>query len=158
MTTGCKLTRDDKFLKTDTSHYRSMIGRLLYLTATRLDIMYALNLPSRFQQELKESHVVAVKKIFRYLKGTEKFGLHYPRNLDFNLTTYTDVDWDDNVDDKKKNKWRSVLSWLPVSHLVKKKSRFSVPVHGRSKVHYNIFLLHSYFMDEIDFEGQWCEF
>lgn len=72
MTTRCKLTKDDKSTKANANWYKSMIGGLLYLTATRLDIMYIVCLVARFQQELKESHVVAMKMIFKY-HGNEIF-------------------------------------------------------------------------------------
>lgn len=63
MTTKSKLTKDDKSSKENASQYRSMIGGLLYLTATKSNIMYVVCLASRFQQEPKEPHVVVVKKI-----------------------------------------------------------------------------------------------
>jgi hypothetical protein len=56
---------------------------------------------SLFGTSPKESHVMVVKRIFRYLKGTSDFGLWYPRNKGFELISYTDVDWDGSVDDKK---------------------------------------------------------
>jgi hypothetical protein len=57
-----------------------MVGSLLYLTTSRLDIMQAIEMVVRFQSSPKESHVMNVKRIFRYLKGTSDFGLWYARN------------------------------------------------------------------------------
>ena len=72
-----------------------MIGSLLYLTASRKDIMFATCLCARFQANLKESHLIAVKRIFRYLKGTQSLGLWYPKDTCFNLVGYSDADYDE---------------------------------------------------------------
>ncbi len=61
MVTGCKLSKDDMSLEADQTMYRSMIGSLLYVTATRLDVMQAIGLVARFQSDPKETHVKAVK-------------------------------------------------------------------------------------------------
>ncbi|KAI3672760.1 hypothetical protein L6452_38859 [Arctium lappa] len=73
--------------------YRGMIGSLLYLTASRPDIMYSTCLCARYQSEPKESHLIAVKRIFRYLKGTSNLGLWYPKDSGFDLTGYSDSDF-----------------------------------------------------------------
>jgi len=67
MITKCKLSKDDDSPKEDQKRYRSMIRGLLYLTHTRPDIMNAVGLVARFQANPRESHVVAIKRIFRYL-------------------------------------------------------------------------------------------
>jgi hypothetical protein len=70
-----------------------MIGSLLYMTASRLDVMQAVGQVARFQAAPKESHVLAVKRIFRYHKGTEDFGLWYPKGKDLLLIAYKDTYW-----------------------------------------------------------------
>jgi hypothetical protein len=70
MQTSCKLRKDDDSKSTDQRQYRSMIGSLLYVTTSRPDVMQAVGQVARFQAAPKESHVLAVKRIFRYLKGT----------------------------------------------------------------------------------------
>ena len=75
MGSSIKLDMDEKGKSVDQTKYRGMIGSLLYLTASRPDIMYSVCLCARFQACLKESHLNAVKKIFRYLKGTIDIGL-----------------------------------------------------------------------------------
>ena len=70
-----------------------MIGSLLYLTASRPDIMFSVCLCARFQSCPKESHYVAVKRIFRYLKGTLNLGLWYARGKSLDLLGYTDADF-----------------------------------------------------------------
>ncbi|GLJ05329.1 hypothetical protein SUGI_0016200 [Cryptomeria japonica] len=101
MVTGCKLSKNDESPKANQSLYRSMVGGLLYLTQTRPHIMHVVCMAARYQVDLKESHVTVVKRIFRYLKGTLDYSLWYPRNDDFMLCAYTDVDWVGDVDDQK---------------------------------------------------------
>lgn len=78
-----------------------MVGGLLYLTQTRLDIMHVLCMGARYQVDLKESNPTNVKRIFKCLKGTVDYGLWYLRNDDFMLYSYTDVDCAGDVDDQK---------------------------------------------------------
>ena len=68
MVIGCKLSKDDEFLEVDLTMYRSMIGSLLYVTATRPDVVQVVGLVSRFQSASKETHVLAVKKILLHIK------------------------------------------------------------------------------------------
>jgi hypothetical protein len=70
MQTSCKLSKDDDSKSTDQRQYRSMIGSLLYVTASRPDVMQVVGQVARFEAAPKESHVLVVKRIFRYLKGT----------------------------------------------------------------------------------------
>ncbi|GJR49981.1 putative ribonuclease H-like domain-containing protein [Tanacetum coccineum] len=73
--------------------YRSMIGSLMYLTSSRPDIMFAVYACARYQVNPKVSHLYAVKRIFRYLKGQPKLGLWYPKDSPFDLVAYTDSDY-----------------------------------------------------------------
>ena len=70
-----------------------MIGSLLYLTASRPDIMVSTFLCARFQANPKESHLIAVKHIFKYLKGTPYLGIWHPKGTCFDLIGYTDSDF-----------------------------------------------------------------
>jgi hypothetical protein len=70
MQTNCKLRKDDDSKSTYQRKYRSRIGSLQYVTTSRPDVMQSIGQVARFQAALKESHVLAVKRIFRYLKGT----------------------------------------------------------------------------------------
>jgi hypothetical protein len=101
MQTNHKLSKDDDSKSTDQRNYRSMIDNLLYVTTSRPDVMQAVGQVAQFQASLKESHVLAVKKIFRYLKGTKEFGLWYPKGKDQSLIAYTDVDWVGCIDDRQ---------------------------------------------------------
>nr|GEU43057.1 retrovirus-related Pol polyprotein from transposon TNT 1-94 [Tanacetum cinerariifolium] len=93
METHKTLLKDDKGEDVDEHLYRSMIGSLMYLTSSRPDIMFAVCACVRFQVNPKISHLYAVKRIFRYLKGQPKLGLWYPKDSPFNLVTYTDSDY-----------------------------------------------------------------
>ncbi|GKG45278.1 hypothetical protein Tco_0495356, partial [Tanacetum coccineum] len=70
-----------------------MIGSLMYLTATRPDIQFSIVLCVRYQSNPKESHLTAVKRILKYLKGTPTLGLYYPKCLDFDFKGYSDSDY-----------------------------------------------------------------
>ncbi|GJW00212.1 putative ribonuclease H-like domain-containing protein [Tanacetum coccineum] len=75
------------------TYVKSMIGSLMYLTTSRPDIMFAVCACARFQVTPKTSHLLAVKRIFRYLKGKPILGLWYPRDSPFGLVAYTDSDY-----------------------------------------------------------------
>jgi hypothetical protein len=81
----------DKFV--DQKVYRSMIGSVLYLCASRLDIMLSVCMCARFQDDPKEIHLRAMKRIMRYLVYTPKFGLLYPKGFTFDLIGYSDADY-----------------------------------------------------------------
>ncbi|GJY32449.1 putative ribonuclease H-like domain-containing protein, partial [Tanacetum coccineum] len=87
------LVKDEEATDVDVHLYRSMIGSLMYLTTSRPDIMFAVYACSRFQVTPKTSHLNAMKRIFRYLKGKSKLGLWYPRLLSFDLEAYSDNDY-----------------------------------------------------------------
>ena len=70
-----------------------MIGSLLYLTASRPDIMFSVCLCARFQLCPKESHLIAEKHIIRYLKGTIRMGLWYPKTGQFFMTSFLVADY-----------------------------------------------------------------
>jgi hypothetical protein len=118
MVTGCKLSKDDDSPDVDQSSYRSMIGSLLYITTSRPDIMHVVGMVGRYQSAPKQSHLIAVKRIFKYLKGTMNYGLWYPRNHNFQLSVYSDVDWANCMDERKSTSGGafflgdSLVAWL----------------------------------------------
>ncbi|GJY12595.1 putative ribonuclease H-like domain-containing protein [Tanacetum coccineum] len=93
METNKALVKDEEAEDVDVHLYRSMIGSLMYLTASRPDIMFAVCACARFQVTPKTSHFNAVKRIFRYLKGQPKLGLWYPRDSPFDLEAFSDSDY-----------------------------------------------------------------
>ncbi|GKE62779.1 hypothetical protein Tco_1513146, partial [Tanacetum coccineum] len=87
------LIKDEEAEDVDVHLYRSMIGSLMYLTASRPDITFVVCACARFQVTPKTSHLNAVKRIFRYLKGQPKLGLWYPKDSPFDLEAFSDSDY-----------------------------------------------------------------
>ena len=101
MPTNGHLCTDENGIDFDQKVYRSMIGSLLYLCASRPDIMLSVCMCARFQATPKESHHKAVKHILRYLAHTPTLGLWYPKGSAFDLIGYSDSDYaGDRVDRK----------------------------------------------------------
>ncbi|GKA03617.1 retrovirus-related pol polyprotein from transposon TNT 1-94 [Tanacetum coccineum] len=90
MSSETKLTRDEDGEPIDDTKYHGMIGSLLYLTASRPDIMFSVCLCAHFQEALKTFHLEAVKRIFRYIKGTSHLGLWYPKGTGIETIVYAD--------------------------------------------------------------------
>lgn len=85
----------------DATHYRSLVGSLIYATITRPDISYAVGLVSQFMQDPRESHWKAAKRILRYLKGTVNYGLKYNSGGDLVLQGWCDADWASDIDSRR---------------------------------------------------------
>ena len=117
MPTNGHLDLDEGGNSVDQTLYRSMIGSLLYLTASRPDIMFSVCMCARFQASPKETHLIAVKRILRYLKHTPSIGLWYPKGALFELIGYSDSDYARCKVDRKSTSGgchllgRSLVSW-----------------------------------------------
>ena len=117
MPTNGQLNLDPNGKDVDQKVYRSMIGSLLYLCASRPDIMLSVCMCARFQSAPKESHFSAVKRILRYLVHTPNLGLWYPKGATFKLLGYSDSDWAGDKVDRKSTSGscqflgRSLVSW-----------------------------------------------
>jgi hypothetical protein len=92
MGTNGSLDSDKSGNMVDQKLYRSMIGNLLYVMASRPDVMFSVCMCARFQASPRESHLKATKRILRYLKHTQNVGLCYPRSTSFELAGYSDSD------------------------------------------------------------------
>ncbi|CAL9021727.1 unnamed protein product, partial [Prunus brigantina] len=101
MSTTEKLHKDPTGEQIDQKLYRSMIGSLLYLTASRPDISFSVGVCARFQACPKQSHLAAVKRIIRYISGTLHFGIHYSFDSNVEIAGFSDADWAGNIDDRK---------------------------------------------------------
>ncbi|XP_074322762.1 secreted RxLR effector protein 161-like [Apium graveolens] len=88
-----KLMKDDGGRKVDRTLYRSIVGSLMYLTATRPDIMFASSLLSRYMQDPSEVHLGAAKRVLRYIKGTVAYGIKYFKGEELKLIGFCDSDW-----------------------------------------------------------------
>lgn len=96
-----KLYENDGADKVDEGYYRSMIGCLMYLTATRPDILNVVSVLSRFMHWASELHLKAAKRVIRYIEGTTHFGVKFERSKDFKLVCYSDSDWGGCIDDMR---------------------------------------------------------
>ncbi|CAM8999896.1 unnamed protein product [Rhodiola kirilowii] len=99
--THIKITKDEAGTKVDQTLYRSMIGSLLYLTASRPDIAYVVGVCARYQADPKESHLLQVKRIIKYVCRTTDFRIWYTKDTNPHLVGYCDADWAGNAKDRK---------------------------------------------------------
>ena len=124
MSTLIKLDKDEGGKCVDSKLYRSMIGSLLYLTTSRPDIIFSVCLCARYQSCPKESHLLIVKRIFRYIKDTPSLGLWYPKGFSFALNAYSDTDFGGCQIDRKSTSGtyqflgNMFISWFSKKQLV----------------------------------------
>ncbi|XP_065632598.1 secreted RxLR effector protein 161-like [Quercus suber] len=118
MSSSAKLSRDAAGIDVDPTLYRSMIGSLLYLTASKLDITFSVGVCARFQAAPKESHLTMVKQIIHYINGTFDYGIWYSRDSNECLAGYSDADWARCIDDRKSTSGgcfylgNNLVSWM----------------------------------------------
>ncbi|XP_071918955.1 secreted RxLR effector protein 161-like [Coffea arabica] len=98
---GLKIIKELEGNKVDSTLYKQIVKSLMYLTATRLDIMHAISLISRYMENPKETHLLIVKRILRYLPGTIEYGLFYKNDEKSNLFGFIDSDYAHDLDDRK---------------------------------------------------------
>ena len=101
MAANAKLTNDLSGESVDVTLYRSMIGCLLYLTASRPDIAFSVGVCSRFQSNPKVSHFNVVKRIIKYVGGTCDYRLFYSKESNLSLAGFSDSDWAGYADNRK---------------------------------------------------------
>ncbi|XP_058784317.1 uncharacterized mitochondrial protein AtMg00810-like [Vicia villosa] len=99
--THLKSSKDEGGTSVDQSLYRSMIGSLLYLTASRPDIAFAVGVCARYQAEPKVSHINQVKRILKYVNGICDYVMLYSHGCEPILFGYCDADWAGSADDRK---------------------------------------------------------
>jgi hypothetical protein len=114
----------------DQKVYRFMIRSLLYLCASRPNIMLSVCMCARFQAASKDCHLRAIKRIMRYLVLTPNLGLWYSKGSHFELIGYSDVDYVRCKVDRKKYLWDLPISWLVLCLLVLKETKLRCPFHG----------------------------
>ncbi|XP_015170784.1 uncharacterized mitochondrial protein AtMg00240-like [Solanum tuberosum] len=96
-----KLSKNDEAENVDETLYRSLVSCLMYLTATRSDILYVVSLLSRFSNCAADTHFRAAKRVIRYVKGTLNFGIKLYANKKYVLQGYSSSDWGGSSDDMK---------------------------------------------------------
>ena len=97
---GLKLNKDHEGKKLDSTLYKQIVGSLMYLIVTRPDIMYSMSLISRYMENPTEIHLLAAKRILRYLQETRDFGLFYKKGEKLELSGFTNNDYVEDQDDK----------------------------------------------------------
>ncbi|XP_057949871.1 secreted RxLR effector protein 161-like [Malania oleifera] len=98
---GLKLNKDDGGKKVNSTLYKQNVGSLMYLIATRRDIMHVVSVISRYMKCPTEIHLLVAKKILRYLQGTKEFGLFFKKGEKSYLFGFTDSDYAGYCDDHK---------------------------------------------------------
>ncbi|PRQ40865.1 putative RNA-directed DNA polymerase [Rosa chinensis] len=98
---GFKISRDVNGIAMDDTYYKKIVGSLMYLTATRPDIMFSVSLISRYMSKPTKLHLQAAKRILRYLKGTTSHGIFYKKGGEEDLLAFTDSDYAGDEEDSK---------------------------------------------------------
>ncbi|XP_048234294.1 secreted RxLR effector protein 161-like [Ricinus communis] len=108
-----KFLKEDGAKKVDDKLYRSLIGCLMYLTATKPDIMHVASLLSRYMNCASEIHLQAAKRILRYVKGPVDYGIKFSQVENFSLHGYSDSDWAGCADDMRSTSGycSGIFSW-----------------------------------------------
>jgi hypothetical protein len=96
-----KLSVDERDIVEDTTMYRCIVGSLIYMTITRLDLSYAVGVVNQFMQTPRKPHLDAVRRILRYIKHTLQCGIFYEAKSQLQVHGYTDADWASNVSDRR---------------------------------------------------------
>ncbi|XP_019054852.1 PREDICTED: uncharacterized protein LOC109115361 [Nelumbo nucifera] len=116
---GFKMSRDDHGVIVDETYFKQMVGSLMYLTATRPDIMFSVSLISRYMAKPTELHLQAAKRILRYLKGTTNYGILYKKGgQEEEPLAFTDSDYAGDIENRKSTSGyvfllsSGTISWL----------------------------------------------
>ncbi|GJU23567.1 retrovirus-related pol polyprotein from transposon TNT 1-94 [Tanacetum coccineum] len=127
MSSDTKLAKDEQCESVDSTKCRGIIDSLLYLTASRPDIMFNVCLCAHFQEAPKTSHLEAVKHIFRYIKGTTHLGLWYPKGTDIETVVYADSGHaGDYVDQKSTSSICTLVGYCLTSWFSKKQTALAI--------------------------------
>ena len=145
-----KLTFDLLGKNIDSSLYRSVIGSLLYLTTSRPNISYSMGVCAIYQANPKESHMIALKRIVKYVKITADFGVWYNKDTNDVLAWYSDADWARNANDRKSTSrgcfyvGNNLISWMS-----KKKNPISLSTTKAEYVTFNSYFTQLLWMQKL---------
>lgn len=98
---GFKLCKDEGGIKVDTTYFKQIVGCLMYLTAPRPDMMFAISLLSIYMEKPTQLHLQLAKRVLRYLQGTTEYGIFYKKGGNEGLIAYTDSYYSGDLDDRK---------------------------------------------------------
>ena len=101
MEPNLKLARNEGKSLIDVTFFRQLVGSLFYLTIIRRDIAFSVRVVSQFMDQSHETHLIAAKRIFCYIKGTLNYGLMYEKSKSFLLGVFVDADWAGDVNDRR---------------------------------------------------------
>ncbi|GKA37146.1 retrovirus-related pol polyprotein from transposon TNT 1-94 [Tanacetum coccineum] len=101
MVPGCKLVKDDLSGFVDATMYKQMVGCIMYLAATRPDIMYVAGQLCRYMETPTKQHMAAMKRLFRYIQGTRELGIFYRKGGSDQLVAYSDSDYAGDHDNRR---------------------------------------------------------
>ncbi|KAK2387285.1 hypothetical protein QL285_061081 [Trifolium repens] len=99
--TGTKLSKHDEGSEVDPTQFKQIVGSLMYLIATRPDLMFVVNLIARFMEHHVDTNMMEAKRILRYIKGTLELGILYRKGEQVDLIAYSDSDYGGDIDDRK---------------------------------------------------------
>ncbi|KAA3465200.1 Retrovirus-related Pol polyprotein from transposon TNT 1-94 [Gossypium australe] len=97
---GFKLSKGEDGVKVDKTYYKQVVGSLMYLNATRPNMMFVVSLASRYMVNPTKQHLQVVKRALRYLKGTTKFGIFYKKGGEDELVAYTDSNYAGDIENR----------------------------------------------------------
>nr|GEW52510.1 putative RNA-directed DNA polymerase [Tanacetum cinerariifolium] len=101
MVPGCKLVKDDLSGFVDATMYKQMVGCIMYLAATRPDVMFVVGQLCRYMETPTEQHMAAMKKVLRYIQGTKELGIFYRKGGSDQLVAYSDSDYAGDHDNRR---------------------------------------------------------
>ncbi|XP_020265764.1 uncharacterized protein LOC109841261 [Asparagus officinalis] len=101
METNLRLCAHERKDLEDPTIYQQLVGSLIYLTMTRLDILFAVGVMSRYMQKPKKPHLEAIRRILRYIKGTVNYGLIYKKGEECEVYGYCDADYAGDHDTRR---------------------------------------------------------
>jgi len=129
---GFKMSKDENGDPVDETYYKQLVDSLMYLTATRPDMMFVTCLISRYMTKPMKIHLQAAKRALRYLKGTVNYGIHYKNEGDGELLVFTDSDYAGDMDDRKSTSGYVFLMSSGVVSWCSKKAAYCDFINHRS--------------------------
>ena len=129
MSTSVNLDADPEGKLVDAKQFWGMIRSLLYLTTSRPNIQFSICLCAHFQASPRESHLTSVKRIFRYIAGTQEIALRYPTKCNLDLVSYIDIDFaGSRLDRKSTSRYCQFLGGCLVSWTSKKQHSITLSI------------------------------
>jgi len=98
---GTRLSKNDAGTKVDATLFKQVVDSLMYLTATRPDLMFGVSLINRFMSNSTKSHWFIAKRILKYLNGTTELGIYYKKGENTKIVAYSDIDFVRDIDDRR---------------------------------------------------------